>query len=142
MIPAEPGMYVIYSKSGPRRFRDKLVAWTDDGYAAVLRDKRLVVVDPYEIKTIDRGGDDIYVDFTQFTPVDDLRTLHRAEDGTLFDVEAIGWGVTNAGDIVPVGLEGSTAISAAGEENYLTTFRERDRAAVYAEALTPKETRS
>lgn len=135
MIPAQPGMWVRYRDKSNR---DELIAWNADGWPMVFTGKRLRPVDPAAIKDIDGPEDSPYEDIVHFTPTDDLRVLYTTDDGSLFDHEVIGWGVTRAGHVVPVGLDGGCSINEATAGNYVTAFREKDREATYA-AYTPKE---
>lgn len=133
MIPAKPGLQVVYSEFAKRRHRDELVAWSDRGWPMVFRGVSLEEVYPLDVKTIVEWQNvDPHPDFVQLAPVEGLHVLYRRHDGTLFEDEAIGWGTTSSGVVVPVVIEDNMTMSAAGMGNYVTAFRERDREATYA----------
>lgn len=133
MIPAQPGMQVVYREAAQHPHRDELVAWNSAGWPMVFRENSLEAIDPAYVSTIvPWHSDDPHPDFSQFTPVQGLQVLYRGADGSLFDQEAIGWGVTTAGQIVPVVVEDDMVMSASADSGYVTAFREREREIIYA----------
>lgn len=132
MIPAKPGFHVIYNEHENRPSREELVAWNSQGWPMVFRDNCLEAVYPPAILDIvEHRLDNPTPDFTQLIPVEDLHVLYRRQDGSVFEDQAIGWGVTTAGDIVPVVIEDGLTMSATGLGNHVTAFRSAEREATY-----------
>lgn len=132
MIPAKPGLQVVYVEAAQRPYRDELVAWNSDGWPMVFRNNCLEEVSPQAVEVIDEiRQENPYPDFTQLIPADDLHVLYRRQNGSVFEDQAIGWGVTSAGDIVPVVMEDGRTMSATGLGNFVTAFRAAEREATY-----------
>ena len=133
MIPAKPGLQVVYYAADNLPYRAEIVAWNSDGRPMVLRGTFLEPVIPMTVQTIVEWDiSNPHPDFTQFIPVDDLYVLSRRDDGSLYEETALGWAVTAGGNIVPVYMEDNRMVSVSGFTEDVTAFRERDRDATYA----------
>ena len=141
MIPAKPNTYATFSDTYRSKFHSRgaeVVAWADNGWAMVLHadGKGLEAISPWDIKRIEVHEPEQYEYYAQFTPVDDLYSLHYDKDNkTLFQKRLIGWAVTSGGNIVPVAEEeGDGMIAVSRDDDYVSSFRAADRDRVFADA--------